>query len=44
MSRVLGRSFKISKNQAKGYGYAKPRGMRRNPGVTTIAAIDGRGA
>ena len=43
MSRVLGRSFKISKKQAKGYGYAKP-GMKRNPGVTTIAAINGRGS
>jgi len=41
MSRVRGRSFKITKNQAKGYGYAK---FRRNPGVTTIAAINGRGS
>jgi hypothetical protein len=38
MSRVLGRSRKITKNQAKGYGYV------RNPGVTTIAAINGRGS
>lgn len=43
MSRVLGRSFKISKNQANGYGYARPGGMKRN-GVTTIAAINGRGS
>lgn len=44
MSRVRGRSFPITKNQAKGYGYAKARRMRSNPGVTTIAAINGRGA
>jgi uncharacterized membrane protein YeaQ/YmgE (transglycosylase-associated protein family) len=42
--RVRGRSFKITKNQAKGYGYAKARSMKPNPGVTTIAAINGRGA
>lgn len=42
--RVAGRSFKITKNQAKGYGYAKARSMKANPGVTTIAAINGRGA
>lgn len=45
MSRVVkGRSFKITKNQARGYGYAKARSMKANPGVTTIAAINGRGA
>jgi len=44
MRRVSGRSFKITKNQAKGYGYAKARRMHSNPGVTTIAAINGRGA
>ena len=45
MSRpVRGRSFKITKNQARGYGYAKARSMKPNPGVTTIAAINGRGA
>jgi hypothetical protein len=42
--RVVGRSFKITKNQAKGYGYAKARRMQSNPGVTTIAAINGRGS
>jgi hypothetical protein len=42
--RVVGRSFKITKNQAKGYGYAKARSMKANPGVTTIAAINGRGS
>jgi hypothetical protein len=44
MRRVRGRSFKITKNQAKSYGYAKARSMKPNPGVTTIAAINGRGA
>ena len=45
MSKVRGRSFTITKNQAQGYGYAKARrGMRANPGVTTIAAINGRGS
>jgi len=46
MRRTRGRSFKITKNQAKGYGYAsaKGRSMKANPGVTTIAAINGRGA
>jgi len=44
MSRVRGRSFPITKNQARGYGYAKARRMTRNPGVTTIAAINGRGS
>lgn len=43
MSRVRGRSFKITKNQAKGYGYARA-SYRRNPGVTSIAAINGRGS
>jgi len=44
MSRVRGRSFPITKNQARGYGYAKARRMTSNPGVTTIAAINGRGS
>lgn len=44
MRRVRGRSFKITKNQANGYGYAKARSMKANPGVTTIAAINGRGS
>ena len=36
---TIGKAFKISPKQVKGYGYAKP-----NPGVTAIAAINGRGA
>jgi len=43
MSRVRGKTFPITKNQAKGYGYARA-AFRRNPGVTSIAAINGPGA
>lgn len=47
--RTIGRAFPISKNQAKGYSYVKAprkprRKLRKNPGVTHIAAINGRGA
>lgn len=43
MAGTIGRAFKISDKQAQGYGYARP-GMRRNGGVTAIAAINGRGS
>jgi hypothetical protein len=47
MSRKpVGRGFKVTRKDVDGYGYARPRSgsMRSNPGVTTIAAINGRGA
>jgi hypothetical protein len=39
MPGTIGRAFKISSKQAKSYGYARP-----NPGVTAIAAVNGRGS
>lgn len=46
MSRAIGKTFKIKRSDVKTYDYTVPRkrGMRSNPSVTTIAAINGRGA
>jgi hypothetical protein len=47
MAGAIGKAFKISKRDAKGYDYVEPRkgrGYQRNPGVTAIAAINGPGA
>jgi len=45
---AVGRAFKIRKQDVEGYGYARPRrrgrSLRSNPGVTAIAAINGRGS
>jgi len=47
MSGSIGKAFRISSREAKGYGYVdrpQGRGYRRNAGVTAIAAINGPGA
>lgn len=47
MAGTIGRAFKINEQDVKGYGYVEPkdgRKMKRNPGVTAIAAINGRGS
>ncbi len=41
-TKLTGKAFKISEDDARSYRYAKP--MRSNPGVTHIAAINGPGA
>ena len=40
--KLKGKAFKISEDDARSYRYATP--LRANPGVTHIAAINGRGA
>ncbi len=40
--KLRGKAFKISEDDARSYRYATP--LRSNPGVTHIAAINGRGA
>jgi hypothetical protein len=43
--RTVGRVFKIRKKDVDGYGYVRPgKKLRPNRGVTTIAAVNGRGA
>lgn len=47
MAGTIGRAFKINEQDVKGYGYVEPkdgRKMKRNPGVTAIAAVNGRGS